>query len=331
MALTDLCLLLVFVAVLATPAIAQDLDKGYITAFGWGGIAVTQDHAPTLSNYEAGIFHFSGGKFLITAGEDQDLHCRFLLKGGKTYSQHLDALKKSTAAKAATLKDEYIRTLFYVSHNEAGSQLFTTWPVGINDRPKWKEIATDETNYAPAAGWMSSRFSMMEKRADLTALISWITKARPGWKMYIVHVAGYRREAPELKYWDKSLLKWMIPLEYVDTEPLAVATVEIGKSTNSTLAWTCTIEKMPAEQKGVKDGVMAVLKEGKKLTTFKFGIAYSYLNQVTKLHNFTVHYETADGNVIGGFYADGVPSIEAGIQNTFLEAIKRATSEGKVQ
>jgi hypothetical protein len=330
MALTELGLILVFAGILASSAESQDLDKRYITTFGWGAAAVSQDGAPEFSNYEAGLFRFSNGKFLITAGEDQDLHCRFLLKGGKTYGQHLDALKKSTAGKAATLKDEYIRTLFFVSHNEAGSQLFTTWPAGINDRPKWKEIATDEIDYAPAADWVTSRFSMMEKRSDLASLISWITKARPGWKLYIVHVAGYRREAPELKYYDKSLLKWMIPLEYVDTEPLAVATVEVEKSTNSTLAWNYTIEKMPAEQKGVKDGVMNVLKDGKKSTTFKFGIAYSYLNQVTKMHNFTVHYETANGSVIGGFYADGVPSIEAGIRNTFYEAVKRATSDGKL-
>lgn len=330
MALTDLCLIFVFAAILVSPAISQELDKSYITAFGWGTAAVSQDRAPEFSNYEAGLFHFSSGKFLITAGEDLDLHCRFLLKGGKTYGQHLDVLKKSTSGKAATLKDEYIRTLFFVSHDEAGSQLFTTWPAGISDRPKWKEIATDEINYAPAADWVTSRFSMMEKRADMTPLISWITKARPGWKLYIVHVAGYRREAPELKYYDKSLLKWMIPLEYVDTEPLAVATVEIEKSTNPTLAWNYTIEKMPTEQKGVKDGVMNVLKDGKKSTTFKFGIQYQYLNQVTKLHIFTVHYETGNGNVIGGFYADGVPSIEAGIKNTFYEAIKRAISDGKL-
>lgn len=331
MSLTGLCLILVFAVFLVSPANADEPDKNYITAFGWGAAAVSQDGAPEFANYDASLFHYSSGKFHITAGEDMDLHCRFLLKGGKTYGQHLEALKKSTSAKAATLKDEYIRTLFYVSHDEAGSQLFTTWPAGINDRPKWKEIATDEINYAPAADWVTSRFSMMEKRADLTSLISWITKARPGWKLYIVHVAGYRREAPELKYWDKSLLKWMIPLEYIDTEPLAVATVEVEKSTNASLAWNYTIEKMPAEQQGVKDGIMTVLKDGKKSTTFKFGIQYQYLNQVTKLHNFTVHYETAGGSVIGGFYAEGASSIEAGIRNTFYEAIKRAISDGKLQ
>jgi hypothetical protein len=331
MSLPELCIVLVVAGIIGSPAISEELDKGYITAFGWGTAAVSQDQAPGFSNYEAGLFHYSGGKFLITAGEDMDLHCRFLLKEGKTYGQHLDALKKSTPGKAATLKDEYIRTLFFVSHDEAGSQLFTVWPKSITDRPNWKEIAADEINFEPAADWVTSRFSMMEKRSDLTSLVSWISKARPGWKLYIVHVAGYRREAPELKYWDKSLLKWMIPVEYVDTEPLAVATVEVGKSTNPTLAWNYTIEKMPAEQKGVKDGVMSVLKDGKKAATFKFGIQYQYLNQVTKMHNFTVHFETGDGSVIGGFYADGVPSIEAGIRNAFYEAVKRAISDGKLQ
>jgi len=118
---------------------------------------------------------------------------------------------------------------------------------------------------------------MMEERADMTSLISWMTKARPGWKLYIVHVAGYTREAPELKYYDKAELRWMIPLEYVDTEPLAVATVEVEKSTNPMLAWSYKIDAMPSEQKGIKDGIMSILKDGSKVTQFKFGIEYKYL------------------------------------------------------
>ncbi len=326
-----LCITFVIAAIIVSPLSSQELDKGYVAAFGWGTAAVSQEKAPALAQYEQGLFHFQGGKFLITAGENQDLHCRFLLKGGKTYSHHLTALKKSTGKKVATLKDEYLRTKFYVSHDEPGSQLFTEWPASINSLPKWKEIATNEIAYAPAADWVSSRLSMMELQSELSSLISWMKKARPGWKLYIVHVAGYRREAPELKYWDKSLLKWMIPLEYVDTEPLAVATVEVEKSTNPMLAWSYTIEKMPTEQKGVKDGIMNIMKDGSKLSTFKFGIEYKYQNKVTKLHNFYVHYEYEDGGVIGGFYANEVPSIEAGIQNTFYEAIGRALPEGKLK
>jgi hypothetical protein len=326
-----LCMPIIIGAMIESPLFSQDLDKGYVTAFGWGTAAVSQDKAPAFGEYEPGLFHFQNGKFLIAAGGDGDLHCRFLLKGGKPYSYYMNALKKSTAKKAATMKGEYLRTKIYVSHDEAGSQLYTAWPANMNDLPKWKEIATNEADYAPAADWVSSRFSMMEDQSEMTSLISWLKKARPGWKLYIVHFAGYKREAPELKYWDKSLLKWMIPLEYVDTEPLAVATVEVEKSANPMLAWTYKIEKMPAERNGVKDGIMNVLKDGSKLTIFKFGIDYKYQNQVTKLHNFYVHYETKDGSVIGGFYADGVPSIEAGIQNTFYEAIGRAISDGKLK
>lgn len=316
---------------IASPLCSQDLDQGYIKAFGWGAAAVAQEKAPALAQYEANLFRYQGGKFLITAGENQDMHVRFLVKGGKTYAQHLGALKKSTGKKLSTLKSEYLRTHFYVSHDEAGSPLFTTWPAGMADLPRWKEIATSETRFAPAADWVSSRFSMMEEQADMTALISWMKKARPGWKIYVLHMAGYTREAPELKYYDKSELRWMIPLEYVDTEPLAVATVEVEKSTNPLLAWSYVVDKMPAEQKGEKDGVMSALKDGKKTTTFSFGIKYDYLNKVTKLHNFTVHYAYEDGGVIGGFYANGVPSIEAGIRNTFYQAIERALFEEKLR
>ena len=324
-------LLTVIVTILfSTQLISQDLDKGYVSTFGWGGIAVAQEKAPAFGTYEPGIFHFKNGKFFITAGEDVDLHCRFLLAGGKTYGQHLNALKKSTAKKAATQKSDYIRTLFYVSHDEAGAQLFTKWPSSLSELPQWKEIGSDEINFAPATDWVSSRFTLSEKPSDLYSLITWLKKARPGWKIYIVHVAGYRREAPELKYYDKKELRYMIPLEYVDTEPLAATTVEIEKSTNPMLAWSYTIDKMPAEQKGAKDGMMTIMKDGSKNTTFKFGIKYEYLNKVTKLHNFYVHYEYSDGKVIGGFYAKDVPSIEAGIQNTFFEAIKSALYEEKI-
>lgn len=320
-------LTVVMLACISSQLRSQDLDKGYVNAFGWGTAAVAQDQVPALAQYDASLFHYKDGKFYITAGENQDLHCRFLLKEGKTYSQHLSALKKSTGKKTATLKNEYLRTMFYVSHDEAGSQLYTQWPASPKDLPQWKEIGTNEIDYAAAADWVSSRFSLLEERADFTALISWMKRARPGWKIYVVHVAGYRREAPELKYYDKSELRWMIPLEYVDTAPLAVATIEVEKSTNPLLAWSYAIDVMPAAREGVKDGVMKILKDGAPATTFKFGIKYDYLNQVTKLHNFYVHYEYEDGQVIGGFYAKDVPSIETGIQNTFYEAIGRALFE----
>jgi hypothetical protein len=328
---THLFMTIVVTIVLSTCLHAQDLDKGYVSAFGWGTAAAAQDHAPSMTAYEPGIFHFKDGKFFITAGKDVNLHIRYLLKGGKTYGAALGALKKSTAKKAATRKDDYIRTLFYVSHDEQGAQLFTQWPASPADLPKWKEIATDEMAFEAAAGWVTSRFDMLQKQADMSALIRWLERARPGWKIYVLHVAGYRREAPELKYYDKAELRWMTPLEYVDTEPLAVATIEIEKSTNPTLAWSYKIDKMPAEQKGEKDGIMSVLKDGKPSTSFKFGIKYDYLNKVTKLHNFWVHYEYADGGVIGGFYAKDVPNIETGIQNTFFEAIERAIFEEKLK
>ncbi len=331
MARTHLLMTVVIAVFSSTILFSQNLDKGYITAFGWGSIAVAQEKTPEFATYEPNIFHFRDGKFFITAGEDVDLHCRFLLLGGKTYGQHLAALKKSTAKKVATLKNDYIRTLFYVSHDEAGAQLCTQWPASRTDLPKWKEIGVDEINFAPAADWVSSRFTLQEKQADFTSLISWLKRARPGWKIYIVHVAGYRREAPEMKYYDKAELRYMIPLEYVDTEPLSVTTVEVEKSTNPMLAWSYKIDKMPAEQKGEKDGVMSIMKDGNASTTFKFGIKYDYLNKVTKLHNFYVHYETANGSVIGGFYAKDVPSIETGIQNTFYEAIGRALSDEKLR
>ena len=327
MARTHFLLTVIIAVFSSTILLSQDLDKGYITAFGWGSIAVAQERAPAFATYEPNLFHFRDGKFFITAGEDVDLHCRFLLLGGKTYGQHLAALKKSTAKKVATRKKDYIRTLFYVSHDESGAQLYTQWPASRTDLPKWKEIGVDETEFTPAVDWNSSRFALLEKQADFTSLISWLKRARPGWRIYIVHVAGYRREAPELKYYDKAELRYMTPLEYVDTEPLSVATVEVEKSTNPMLAWSYKIDKMPSEQKGEKDGVMSIMKDGNNNTTFKFGIKYDYLNKVTKLHNFYVHYETAKGSVIGGFYAKDVPSIETGIQNTFYEAIGRALSD----
>ena len=331
MARTRLLMTLVMGVFISTQSISQDLHKGYVSTFGWGTAAVAQAKAPAFAEFEANLFHYKDGKFFITAGEDAELHCRFLLKGGKTYAQHLAALKKSAAKKVSTLKKDYIRTLFYVSHDEAGAQLYTQWPTSMNDLPKWKEIGVDEISFSPAADWVSSRFTLSEKQSDFTALISWLKNARPGWKIYIVHVAGFTREAPELKYYDKSELRYMTPLEYVDTEPLAVATVEVEKSTNPMLAWSYKIEKMPAEQKGDKDGVMNIMKNGNKSTTFKFGIKYEYLNKVTKLHNFYVHYAYENGQVIGGFYAKDVPTIESGIQNTFYEAIGRALSEEKLQ
>jgi hypothetical protein len=318
---------------LSAQALAQslDFDKGYLTTFGWGTSVVSQDRYPAKDKYEPELFHYKNGVFMITAGENVDLHCRHLLKDGKTYGQYLNALKKSTQKKVATRKDDYLRTLIYVSHDESSRQLYTKWPSSINELPQWKELAVHESNVGDATNWFTTRFSMKENRADMTSLISWLKKARPGWRIYILHMAGYTREAPELKYWDKAELKWMIPLEYVDSEPLSVATIEVEKSTNPLLVWSYKIDKMPSEQKGVKDGLISLYKDGQKVTTFKFGIEYKYQNEVTKLHNMNIHYEYESGEAVGGFPAYDVPSVDKGIDNSFYEAVERALFEEKLK
>jgi len=96
---TQRILMIITVLFISTQVFSQDLDKGYASTFGWGTAAVAQEKAPEFARYEPALFHFRDGKFYITAGENMDLHSRFLVKGGKTYGQHMAALKKSTGKK----------------------------------------------------------------------------------------------------------------------------------------------------------------------------------------------------------------------------------------
>jgi len=60
-----------------------------------------------------------------------------------------------------------------------------------------------------------------------TDLSGWLESAKDGYKIYAIATVTVEREAIEHKYWDKDVLQWVTPLEWVRSEPIAAATMEV--------------------------------------------------------------------------------------------------------
>jgi hypothetical protein len=298
---------------------AFSLDQGYVKTFGWGKVLISDKGYPSFDRMDASQFNFSGGQFQITGGKDREMAARILLKDGKTYDYYVDKVKKANGKKAKGMKKTFIRTYIYVSNDIDGKQFFSSWPAKMDQKPKG-EYTIIENNFEK--GWVSSGVTTQDFKVEASKFMGWLEKARPGWSAYFVHVAGFVREAPELKYWDKSKLKWMIPVEYVESEPIAVGQVNIAASTNPTLAWSHKVVSMPTSQKGEDKGQMTVLKAGAPYTTYGFNTKLDYQNQVTKQYNYSIAIYNKRDSLIGTFPVQ-CPEINACITNAFYECVQR--------
>jgi hypothetical protein len=320
--------LLFAVAVLllsAAAAMAAPPDQAYITNFGWGKIVVSDKDFPGISKCDMSLFKVKNGIFQITGGKDTNLNCRTLLKDGKGYGFYLNKVKQINARAMATRKSDFIRHRFYVSHDHAGNQLYKTWPTGLVVKPGWTEIGVAEYVYDPEnATWTSSG---IDKKNIPSGIRSWLEDARVGYKVYVVTTVGFIRDANEQKYWDKSLLKWMIPIEYIDSEPIAAGTFEVAASTNPKANWSCKVIKMPAAMDGKAEGELAALKHNERVATFTFTL------QKTDSGNFKLYITKKKGDgenedtYLGATEAWNAPSLEQAINKAFYDAVDSGLSK----
>lgn len=207
---------------------AAELDQGYVKAFGWGSICVSERGMPVKDRFDASLFTYQQGKFMVTAGGDKEINLRSILKDGKTYGHYLNALKKANAEKMKTYKEDYTRYTFWVSHDYEGQQLFDTWPTSLSMVPKWAVPTFKvESGLTTGTAWNGSSCSWQNISEASGKLRMFLEQAKPGWRIYVNHEAGFIRTAPELKYWDKDVLRYVTPIQYVSTGPLAACTIEV--------------------------------------------------------------------------------------------------------
>lgn len=207
---------------------AAELDQGYVKAFGWGSICASERGMPAKDRFDASMFTYQQGKFMVSAGGDKEINFRALLKDGKTYGHYLNALKKANADKMKTYKENYTRYTFWVSHDLEGQQIFDTWPTSLNMTPKWSlPLFNVESGLTSGTVWNGSACSWQMINEVSGKLRMFLEHAQPGWRIYVNHEAGFIRSAPELKYWDKDVLRHVTPIQYVSTGPLAACTIEV--------------------------------------------------------------------------------------------------------
>lgn len=206
---------------------AAELDPAYPATFGWGTVLVSQRGPIAKDSYDPAQLTFQNGKYIITSGEDVELNFRILLKNGKTYGQYVSALKQANAEKMKTYKEDFMQLRVWVSHDYDGNQLYEKWPEKLDDKPVWHQLMKVETGIENALDWNGSQVIWSNIQEASGKLQQFLSYAKPGYRIYFMTVAGFIRDAPELRYYDNQLLRWMTPIQYVETWPLAASTVEI--------------------------------------------------------------------------------------------------------
>lgn len=210
---------------MASTSYAKPPHDGYISLFGWGGIAImnvvnTSDYPP-LSSFDASKFKYKNGVNHLKAG--QPFAMRALFRDGKSIREQLAKLKSETG------KDypEY-QVFYYTSHWKDGNALKTEdrWPKDINDIPTWQPLAkgyraviSDRNLHFQGSGYDWNRDTPQDVR-------DWVKNiSKPGHKMYIA--IRFRRSAPDpsQKYWNSNTNRWVTPDTVYYSKPIAVTTI----------------------------------------------------------------------------------------------------------
>lgn len=206
----------------------DDLDKGYVNAFGWGSICVSKAGYPSYSTYNPSQFEFANEKFYVEAGGTINL--RAICPKGKTYN---DLLKEFNLKHKEFNKmtEELVCWKIYSSHDFAGNVLFTKWPSNPEEMLHANNPLCFMT-YNTTSGireWNSSGVDWDDTEGNdmKTDVGLWLSSAKPGWQLYIFHTVGFRRNCPENKFWDYSQGKEVIPIAYEMAKPFAITIVEV--------------------------------------------------------------------------------------------------------
>lgn len=207
--------------------IVSDLDPGYVKAFGWGSICVSNGGYPKLTSYDASQFDFHDGKFFVNTGGTINL--RTILPKGKTYNDLLKNfnLKHKEFSK---MTEELTFWKIYSNYDRVGNKLFDKWPADPSEmlhanNPLCFITYNTNTNRSwdgSGVDWDDTEGNDMKMEVG-----NWLSSAKPGWQLYIFHTVGFRRNCPEHQYWDASQGKQVVPIAYEMDKPFAYCIVEV--------------------------------------------------------------------------------------------------------
>ncbi|MFH1197459.1 MAG: hypothetical protein V1720_17295 [bacterium] len=205
-----------------------ELDQGYIKAFGYSSICVSKAGYPQKDFYDASQFEFTGGKFFVETGGSINL--RALCPQGKTYD---DLLKQfnNKHKEFSKMTEELVYWKIYSNYDFVGNKLFDKWPSDSEEMLHANQPLCFIT-YNTTSGirdWITSGVDWTDTEGnDMQMDVgNWLSSAKPGWQLYILHTVGFRRNCPEDKFWDYNQGKEVIPIAYEMAKPFAVAIVEV--------------------------------------------------------------------------------------------------------
>ena len=220
--------LLFFVIITSFSFTFSDIDPGYISAFGYGSICVSHSGYPGADSYNASQFDFRDGKFYVKAGGTIDL--RAILPQGKTYSDIMNEFKRENSGKYKDVVAELVYWKAYSSHGLGGNVLNASWPSDPSEllhsnNPLWFREFNTATGILD---WKSSGVDFTDSDNDLKRDIgNWLSNAKPGWQIYIFHTVGWRRNCPEISYWDPVRMQTIVPISYEMAKPISYCIVEV--------------------------------------------------------------------------------------------------------
>ncbi len=225
--LTFTTALLVVILMIFVSFRIADPDPAYIKAFGFGSICVSMKGYPLKDRYDATQFDFRNGKFYVPQGGTIDL--RAFLPKGTTYG---DLINKYTSnhPKYKDVIEVQSYWKIYSNFDDVGNNLFTAWPANSIDmlhqnKPLWFEPTNTEGSFKE---WNTSGQDFTDSDNNLQRDVgNWLSKAKPGWQLYILHTIGFRRNCPEDKYWDSQRLEYIVPISFEMAPPIATCIVEV--------------------------------------------------------------------------------------------------------
>jgi len=219
--------LLVVILMVSVSFRIADPDPAYLQAFGYSSICVSGKGYPLKDRYDATQFDFRNGKFYVSKGGTIDL--RVFLPKGKTYG---DLINEYTSGhpKFKDVVEVQGYWKIYSNYDDVGNNLFTAWPANPSDmlhqnKPLWFLPSNTEGTFKE---WNTSGVDFTDSENNLQRDVgNWLSKAKSGWQLYILHTIGFRRNCPEDKYWDSQRLVYIIPISFEMAPPIATCIVEV--------------------------------------------------------------------------------------------------------
>ncbi len=324
---TKITLGILLTALISSAAVSAELDPAYLKNFSPGIILVSSKGFPAKDKFDMALFNYSEGLFNIIASDNTELNFRLLLKDSKTFGFYVDKVRKANQKKARTRTSDFCRVYFFASHTD-GSEAAKSWPKSLADKPDWEPMFYIENTISnESAQWTTSAISWQEIMSNTEALKDWLNDARKGYKLYLYAVAGFVRESPEDQYWDESAFKYVVPIEYVESEPIAAGTIFITESTNPLLKWNYKVTAMPGEMDGRALGYATIYKNTDERKKVKFTLKPQGSTNTYSLMIMDIEEGTG---FFGGF--DVVSStVEGAIDNAMYQLIERSLQIGDLQ